>query len=127
MHRRWPARVGSVVASHTMPKVSTADVYNLAITIVEIISLSATAARDSSSPRGVLRRATMFEDVLNDIQDSIGRLHQEIEAKRKRFNDALDANRSPEGQGKELVKLPDQMKRSLDKCCRAFKVLTERL
>jgi hypothetical protein len=69
----------------------------------------------------------MFEDVINDIQDSIGRLHHEIEAKRKGFNDALDANQSPEQHGKELGNTQDEMKRLLDKCCRAFKVLTERL
>jgi archaellum component FlaC len=69
----------------------------------------------------------MFEDVINDIQDSIGRLHHEIEAKRKGFNDALDENQSPEQHGKELAKMQDEMKRLLDKGYRAFKVLTERL
>jgi hypothetical protein len=45
----------------------------------------------------------MIEDLINEIQDSIGELHDEIEAKRKAFNDALDANQSPEERGKELV------------------------
>jgi hypothetical protein len=63
----------------------------------------------------------MFEDVINDIQDSIGRLHHEIEAKRKGFNDALDANQPPEQHRKELAKIRDEIQRLLAKCYRAIK------
>jgi hypothetical protein len=69
----------------------------------------------------------MFEDVLNDIQVSIGRLHHEIEAKRNEFNDALDANQSQAKHGRESAKMRDEMKRLLDKCYRGFNVLTKRL
>jgi hypothetical protein len=69
----------------------------------------------------------MFEDVLNDIQASIGRLHHEIEAKRNELNDALDANPSQEKHGRELANMRDEMKRLLDKCYRGFNVLTKRL
>lgn len=69
----------------------------------------------------------MFEDVLNDIQDSIGRLHSEIEAKRKEGNDALHAEQSAEEHGKERAKIRDEAKGLLDKCYGAFKVLTARL
>jgi hypothetical protein len=65
----------------------------------------------------------MFEDVINDLQDSIGRLHYEIEAKRKGLKDALDANQSSEKQRQELTKMGDERKRILDKCYHAFKVL----
>ena len=69
----------------------------------------------------------MFEDVINEIQDSIGELHDEIEAKRKVFNDALDTNQSPEECGKELANMREEMKQLLDKHYRAMKMLAERL
>lgn len=69
----------------------------------------------------------MIEDLINEIQDSIGELHDEIEAKRKEFNDALDANQSPEEHGKELANMREEMKRLLDKHYRAMSMLAERL
>jgi hypothetical protein len=63
----------------------------------------------------------MFDDVLNDIQDSIGRLHNEIEAKRKQLDDAPQADQSPQEGGEEQANMQDEIKRLLDKCYRAIR------
>lgn len=69
----------------------------------------------------------MIEDLINEIQDSIGELHDEIEAKRKDFNDALNANQSPDDCGKEVANMREEMRRLLDKHSRTMKMLAQRL